>query len=332
MKINLPAAAATIAFAILTACSSGDSIHYRKCTGSVWATTYHITYRSAVNLDDSIYSVMNRVDDSLSPFSPTSVISRINSGADMATDSLVRRIFLASQRFNALSHGAFDPTVAPLVNLWGFGYRNIHTEPTAAQIDSALRYVGISQCSLQGNLVVKASDHTEFNFSAITKGYACDLIGEMMSRNGCDDYMVEIGGEMSLRGRNAHGDKWRVMIDAPIESDSAVVHSRMAVIEVTDAGIATSGNYRNYRHTAEGKVWHTINPATGYPAHTTTLSATVVAPDAMSADALATACMSMESDSAIAMIESLPATSVMLVRADSTGYRLLTSRGFPSIN
>lgn len=318
-----------IAAGIITGCDGMAS--YRKCEGAVWATSYHITYRSDRNLDDSIMSVMRMVENSLSPFSDSSLVSRINRGETDVADSLFCRVFLVSQDINRRSGGVFDPTVAPLVNLWGFGYRNNGGEPTAAQIDSARALVGIQQCHLNGNRVVKRGVLTEFDFSAITKGYGCDIIGEMLQRNGCSDFLIEIGGEVVASGSNLQGEKWRIMVDAPVESDTAVVHSRLAVIAVTDCGVATSGNYRNYRNTGSGKVWHTISPLTGYPARSETLSATVVAKDAMTADALATACMAMPVDSALAMIKTMPGTEALIVTASGSGYSLHTTPGFPEL-
>ncbi|MDE6116379.1 MAG: FAD:protein FMN transferase, partial [Duncaniella sp.] len=187
-------------------------------------------------------------------------------------------------------------------------------------------------------LIMKKSQSTEFNFSAITKGYGCDLVGEMLARNGANDYMVEIGGEIALAGRNPRDRAWRIMIDAPIDNDSAVVHERMAVIEPGTGGVATSGNYRNYKQTSAGKVWHTISPITGYPAHTDLLSATIIAPNAMLADAYATSCMAMSCDSAIKMLENIPYTEGLLVTLDSLYtpdsapiYKIRTTKGFPSL-
>lgn len=319
--------------AIALAAASCGRPDYRKCEGSVWATTYHITYKSDRMLDDSILAVMAEVEHSLSPFDDESLVTRINRNQSAETDTLLRRIFYASQRVNSLSHGAFDPTVAPLVNLWGFGYKDSGGEPAQAAIDSALTLVGIMQCRLEGSRMVKCHANTEFNFSAITKGYGCDLVGEMLRRNGCTDYMVEIGGEIALSGVNPRGEKWRIMIDEPVDNDTAVVHKRMAVVSVSDCGVATSGNYRNFRLTdgGKGKVWHTISPVTGRPAASSTLSATVIAPDAMTADALATACMAMQPDEAMAMIDALPDTEAMLV-VDGGGGSLVkrVSARFPA--
>ncbi len=304
---------------------------YNNCEGSVWATTYHITYSSNRMLDDSILSVMNSVEMSLSPFADSSLVSRINRNETDVTDSLFRRILEVSKEVNRISDGAYDPTVAPLVNLWGFGYKTSGQEPQQSMIDSALHLVGISDCYVADNRIVKQNPLTEFDFSSITKGYGCDLIGEMLQRNGCSDYIVEIGGEVSVKGKNPRGEPWRIMIDAPVENDTAVVHKRMAVIAVTDCGVATSGNYRNFRNTSNGKTWHTISPSTGYPVKTSTLSATIIAPDAMTADALATACMAMPLGSALKMIETLPDTEALLVTADESGYHMHTTTGFPEI-
>lgn len=278
---------------------------------------------------------------SLSPFNSNSLISRINRGENLAADSMLRRIFLASQEVNHNSYGAFDPTVAPLINLWGFGYSNSEIEPTQEAIDSIMPLVGIASCSLTAEgFIIKKTPRTEFNFSAITKGYGCDLIGEMLTRNGCTDFLVEIGGEIALTGYNPMGKNWRIMIDAPIDNDTAVVHERMAVIEPSNGGVATSGNYRNYKLTDTGKVWHTISTATGRPARTDLLSVTVVAPNAMLADAYATSCMAMRCDSAVAMLERTTGVDALLVMLDSTRpqnpdstpvYKTVTTSGFPSI-
>lgn len=313
-----------------SSCDTGGD--YRKCEGAVWATTYHITYRSPRMLDDSIISVMQQVENSLSPFAGNSLVSRINMNQTDRTDSLFRRIFIAAGEVNRLSGGAFDPTVAPLVNLWGFGYRDSGLEPTQESIDSALSLTGIGRCRLDGDRIVKPSPMTEFDFSAITKGYGCDLIGDMLRRNGCEDFIVEIGGEVTVSGVNHHGEPWRIMIDAPVENDTAIVHKRMAVISVTDCGVATSGNYRNYRLTSQGKAWHTISTVTGRPAETGTLSATVIAPDAMMADALATSCMAMSTEAALEMIGGISGVEALLVTIGPEGYIMHRTAGFPSVD
>jgi len=286
-----------------------------------------------VNLEDSIQRIFRRVEMSLSPFADSSLVSRINRGETNLTDSLFRHVFESSKRVNMLSGGLFDPTVSPLVNLWGFGFKKADHEPSEAEIEEALKHVGIQRCRIERDTIVRAGQSTEFNFSAITKGYGCDMIGEMLKQNGVNDYMIEIGGEIAVAGINPSGEKWRIMIDAPVENDSIAIHRQAALISISDCGLATSGNYRNFRDTKIGRVGHTINPLTGYPAQNSpTLSASVIAENAMLADALATACMAMLPDSAMKMIEKIPGAEVMLVLpGDTAEWKIAVSSGFPTI-
>lgn len=317
----------TILLSMLLSCNENGS--YRTADGGVWNTTYHISYHSERDLTDTILAAMREVELSLSPFNEKSLITAINHGDTTArADFNIRRVFEGSLKVNGYSHGAFDPTVAPLVNLWGFGYKNNSIEPTQEAIDSLLLTVGLADCAIDTTGIVRRKHPTtEFNFSAITKGYGCDRVGEALRRNGVEDYMVEIGGEIAALGKSARGSDWRIMIDAPIDNDTAVVHERMAVIAVTDCGVATSGNYRNYKLTPEGKIWHTISPVTGRPAETDLLSATIVAPTCMMADAMATACMAMSAGSAMSMLESTDGVEGLLVTADT----ILVSSKFPEI-
>lgn len=311
----------------LGACESKPG--YRSAEGGVWGTTYHITYRSDRDMHDSIIKVMKQVEQSLSPFSDSSLIASVNRGERVKADSLLARIFTESQLVNRDSHGAFDPTVAPLVNLWGFGYRDTGIEPTREAIDSMLGLVGIAECALDADgYIVKKHPGTEFNFSAITKGYGCDLVGDMLRRNGCEDYMVEIGGEIALGGESPRGGDWRIMIDAPVDCDTAIVHQKMAVVSLTGKGVATSGNYRNFRNTGNGgRTWHTISPVDGRPAVTDLLSVTVIAPSCMLADAYATASMARSAADALGMLDSLSGVEGLLVTRDT----VLVTSGFPAI-
>ncbi len=318
MRYNVIKELAIIAVVASIVSCSTPSI-YRQCDGATWGTTFHITYKSGTDLCDSIHNVMREVEMSLSPFNDSSLISRINRGETVVADSMLKTVFLKSQDINIRSNGMFDPTVSPMINMWGFGYKKSTGTPSKAKIDSMLLTIGIDKCQLRSDgTISKPHPNTEFNFSAITKGYGCDMIAEMFKRNGCNDYMIEIGGEIVVGGKNSHNSLWRIMIDTPIENDTAIVHERMAVIELTNrCGIATSGNYRNYRLTNNGRVWHTIDPTTGYPINSLTLSATVIAPTAMEADALATACMTLSVDNAMMMIEEYPNASALLITADS---------------
>ena len=316
-----PGAVALMAALCLALCSCGGSREpeYRKAEGMAWGTTYHITYKNARDLADTIAAEIARIDSTLSPFCPGSLISRVNAGdTTVRADRGLAEVMALSQRVCRISGGAFDPTVAPLVNLWGFGYAQGAADvPDSTAIDSALRSVGILDCSVTPDgRVIKKSPATEFNFSAVAKGYGVDRVAEALRRCGCEDYMVEIGGEIALRGRNSRGEDWHIQIDAPESGpDGEVVHNSMALLALTDCCIATSGNYRNYRSTSAGTVGHTISPATGRPVATSTLSATIIAPDCALADALATASMAMPADSARAMLEAEGVRAILAVAA-----------------
>lgn len=318
------------------------SERYRFASGSTWGTFYNITYRSDRDLHDSIRAVMAQVDSSLSMFNPRSVVSAVNARRTSEVDHLFADVFTQSVRVNRLSHGAFDPTVAPLVNIWGFGSKgDVTAPPTAARIDSLLRGVGIHRCTLDtaASGVIRVSmpsATTAFDFSAIAKGYGCDLVARMLRRNGCSDYLVEIGGEVALSGTNDRGEKWRLQIDAPVEN-RAGEHRRAAMVQLTGCGVASSGNYRNYRSDSSGtRYGHTISPVTGRPYRTELLAVTVIAPTTMEADALATAAMSMTVDEAREMIDSLPSAEALFITAPSQAasghFTLRHTKGFPRLN
>ena len=330
MKIHKLSSVATVAAALCLMGLSCRHRQYRTYDGAVWGTTFHIVYESGRELEDSVMAQIRRVEMSLSAFESASTVSAINSGADGRVDNLFELVFDEACRVNRLSNGMFDPTVGPLVDLWGFGRKSgVSAEPDSADVAAALKGVGISRCRIDNGLLVKADSATQFDFSAIAKGLGVDCVAEMLSRNGCTNYMVEIGGEVATKGVNAKGDTWRIQIDAPIDDASGTVHSQLSVISLADRSIATSGNYRNYRDYASGRVGHTISPITGMPIATATLSASVCAPSCMTADALATACMAMPADEALKMIESQDGVEALIVVAQPGGYRVLTTSHFP---
>ncbi len=326
-----------IALLAMTGCTQRPTWYH--CTGSVWNTLYSIDYLADRPLDDSIQTVLRQVELSVSAFNPNSTVTRINqSEQPAATDPMFAEVFSASQEISRCSGGLFDPTVAPLVNLWGFGYKGDgDTIPSDDAIARAMQSVGIGQCRLSNDTVYKKSPETQFNFSAIAKGYGCDCVAAMLTRNGCRNYKVAIGGEIALNGHNTRDTEWRIMIDAPVACDTAIHHESLGIIPLSHGGIATSGSYRNYRDTPQGRRSHTINPTTGYPMEAADeanrqVSATVIASSAMEADGLATACMAMRADSAILMIERTPGAEALLV-IPGHGVEWILSRtsGFPDM-
>ena len=189
-----------------------------------------------------------------------------------------------------LTGGAFDITVAPLVNAWGFGFDPSSDKKwlSAAEIDSIKQFVGYKKVWIEDSVVVKADPRVRLDASAIAKGYGCDLVAEYLRAKGCKNFMVDIGGELVVSGVNPHGKKWRVGVSKP---ENTTENNVVVVLEVTDCAVATSGNYRQFYQTEDGMVGHTIDPRTGRPAVNNIVSATIIAPTCMEADALATAAM-----------------------------------------
>ena len=319
-------------FLIMMANGCSHQPSYRYYEGEVWHTRFHITYKSLIDLTDSIDDIFYEVEMSLSPFVDSSAISRINRNETMITDTLIRKVFLTSVEINRLSGGSFDPTVAPLVNLWGFGYLETDSSPSLEDVGDALATVGLNDCAIDSNgFMVKKTPETQFNFSAITKGLGCDMIADMLVRNEVDDYIVEIGGEIVMKGVNEQGHRWAVQIDSPVVGDSVALSIPFAVIKPGDCGLATSGNYRNFHRDQSGEriIGHTISPLTGYPVYSSLVSATVIASDCITADALATACMAMSVDSAVAMIEARPESSALFIIYENQSLVPLATSGFP---
>lgn len=326
-KISLTARLSIAALVAVVLCGCSREGEYRTIEGMIWNTAYHITYCSDKELSDSVIAELQKVEESVSVFTPGSVVDRVNASEEMAVDSIFAEVYRSSLRISRESEGYFDPTLAPLIEAYGFAGKEGRI-PDAAATDSIISFVGIEKSSLLDGVLRKSDPRLRFNFSAIAKGYGCDAVGAMLRRNGCNDYLVEIGGEIAASGENASGGAWRIQVDKPVFSADSVVHSAQLVIEITDCGVATSGNYRNYRDDGSGRrVGHTFDPHTGAPAVNDMLSATIVAPDCMDADAYATACMAMGFDKACAMVRRLR-LKALLINSDG---KVWMSEGFKQI-
>lgn len=300
---------------LLTAGTACKRSEYNRSEGLIWNTAYHITFKGDKALEDSIITVLEEVGKSLNVFDSTSLVSRINRNETTLVDKHFKRVFQASLDANKRSDGMFDPTLSPLITAWGFGPGHTPTSDTL-DIQQIMEYVGLRKTSLHGDTLVKQNPEITFNFSAVAKGYACDAVAEMLRRNEVTDFLVEIGGEINAAGVSPAMTQWKVSVDRPVVSDS-IIHDSSAIIKLTEAGLATSGNYRNF-HKANGNIFgHTISPLTGRPVKTDVVSATIIAPSAMMADAIATACMASGSDAAKEMIEA-GGYEALLILADST--------------
>lgn len=274
----------------------------QRCGGMAFGTFYHITYRHHISLDDSIEATLALVDKSLSPFNPASTISAVNENRDLHADAMLSEVFSLAKTVSRRTFGAFDITVAPLVNLWGFGFKNMDNV-SPRSVDSLRAFVGIDKVSLQDGIITKTTPSLMLDCSAIAKGYGVDAVGRMLERNGVLSYMVEIGGEVRVRGCNPNGQPWNIGISTPQDDTLAQNDDIQQVLSITDLSLATSGNYRNFYVKDHKKYAHTIDPRTGYPVQHNILSATVLAADCATADAYATAFMVLGLDSARLILE-----------------------------
>ena len=237
-------------------------------------------------------------------------------------------MYYEAQAISQLSDGAFDITVAPLVNAWGFGTSQVKGErlEVRGKIDSLKAFVGYRNIQLEGHTLLKNDERIVLDASAIAKGYACDVIAQLLRQHGVENLLVDIGGEVVLKGYNDKGQAWRVGITRPTIDATGAEKELQEVIASTDLCMATSGNYLQYYYQDGQRRSHTIDPRSGYPVEHSLLSATVVASSCMRADALATACMVLGADKAMEMIEKTEDASCYLILADRDSLRVATSQ------
>jgi FAD:protein FMN transferase len=287
--------------------------------GNTMGTTYNITYLDPTERDfkESIDSLLLVFNQSLSTYIPDSELSKFNQGDTLYFGlPYFLPVLQSSKTVFEITGGAFDPTVGPLVNLWGFG-------PTGPQIkdsvniDAMLDLVGFNKISFDSASVRKSKPGIYLDFSAIAKGYGVDVVAEFLQGKGIENLLVEIGGELVARGVNEKGELWKVGINRPEELGRA--DDLYSIVALENKGMATSGNYRNYYESGGIKISHTINPATGRPVNHNLLSATVLAEDCMTADAYATAMMVMGTEKAIELQKSQNLFEIFLIYNDSTG-------------
>lgn len=294
------------------------STPYQKDTGFVFGTVYNITYQNDKNLKKDIEDALKKVDYSLSPFNKQSVISKINRNESVKADKMFTDVFTLAEKISEETDGAFDITVAPLVNAWGFGFKN-DVQPTKHTIDSLKQLIGYNKVSLKDGIVRKDDDRIMLDCSAIAKGYACDVVADLLHDKGVDNFMVEIGGEIVTHGINDKRLPWKIGVTKPVDDSLNTNQELQTVLNVTNKAMATSGNYRNFYYKNGKKYAHTIDPKTGRPVQHNILSATVLADDCASADAYATAFMVMGLDKAKAVLDKHPELMAYFIYSDDNG-------------
>ena len=280
---------------------------------------YQVKYLSANGISyqtevDSLLAVFNQA---LSTYVPTSEISRFNQSDSLVFETgFMFPVLETSQYIHQITGGAFDPTVGPLVNAWGFG-PNKQPSADTAKVDSLLTFVGFNKIQFTSTYVTKGVAGMYLDFSAVAKGYAVDLVGNYLATKAVENFMVEIGGEVTCRGKNEKGEFWLIGINNP--DLEAAGEGIAATVGLDNRAMATSGNYRNFYVLNGKKYAHTIDPASGRPVQHSLLSATVFASDCMTADALATACMVMGVEKSVALFEAHKELDAILIFSADNG-------------
>lgn len=313
-----------VVFGVFFGCKRGQSskIIENRNNGPALGTSYSIIYFSNKKLDyqkeiDSVFTVINQ---SLSTYIPNSDISKINDGdSTLKIDHMFTDVFLLSKEINVKTSGYFDPTVGVLVNAWGFGPGK-KIELDSVKVDSLLQYVGFNKVELTNEGTVrKQSPSIYFDFNAIAKGYSIDRLAAMLEGKGVENYLIEVGGEITAKGKNILKDKnWVVGINDPQIEDRTEYKAAVALKNVS---MASSGNYRHFRIdsiTGE-KYVHTLNPKTGYTKNAKVLATTVIADNCAKADGYATAFMAMDLDESKKILEKDSTLEVYMVYLDENG-------------
>ena len=291
---------------------------YQKSTDFIFGTSYSVIYQCDSDLSQSIKNELMKVDRSLSPFNEHSVITAVNNNQEVVLDNMFQEVFQKAMAISRETDGAFDITVAPLVNAWGFGFKN-GTQPDRRQVDSLREMIGYEKLSLVNGKVQKKDPRMMLDCSAIAKGYGTDMVARLLKERGVQNYMVEIGGEIVTKGVNAQRVPWKIGVTKPDDDSLSVGNELQTILNVTDKAMATSGNYRRFYYKGGKRFAHTIDPKTGYPVQHNILSATVLADDCATADAYATSFMVMGMEGAKRVLERHPELMAYLIYDDGHG-------------
>jgi len=311
--------------------SCQNNLTYQYHEGFAEGTTFHIYYQSNNDYNNAIDSLLNYFESILSTYKSTSLISQFNRQTKDTFETnkaLFWNMINTAAKINKETNGAFDITVAPLVNAYGFGFTDT-LNIDAALIDSLLQYVGMDKLIIDGNKLIKTNPHIQIDGNAIAKGQSVDFIADFFESKGIKNYLVEIGGEVRGKGINKHGEPWQIGIDSPVDNNSSIEINTLAVLSLKNKAVATSGNYRRFYYKNGLRYSHTINPKTGYPVNHTLLSSSVMADKCIIADAYATAFMVMGLNKAKIFLKTHPDIDVYLIYGkENNQYQTFASKGF----
>lgn len=293
-----------VSISILFSCNESKKSNYVYVEGFAQGGTFHIKYKVA---NDTIpvnefYNVLNQINTSLSVYDSNSVISRVNrNDTTVELDRFFTEIFRESYKIYQLTDGAFDITVAPLVRYWGFLPQSVALP--SSKVDSLLQFVGMDKIQIKQQRLWKAHPNVQLDVNGIAQGFTVDKLSMLLESKNIHDYMIEVGGEVKVKGKNPEGKMWKVGIDKPIENSNELNRELQTILHITDVSLATSGSYRKFVEKDGIKYSHTINPKTGQPTFHRLLSVTILHPSCTFADAMATAIMVMGLDKGMKFIK-----------------------------
>lgn len=327
--------AAAIACWVVSTSAANRHLSRHEINGYAQGTTYAITYyaREGVVLKSSIDSVLAVIDSSMSLYKPYSLINRIN-GADNAVrieDPHFLCVLRRSFDLYRQSDGLFDITVAPLVQLWGFGATPPSQLPDSTAVIRTKACVGMDKVKLRGRRLIKQLPCVKLDMNGIAQGYSVDVLAEYLESRGVRHYLVELGGELRVKGPKPDGTPFRVGIERPgqREGEGSVIND---VVEIQEGAITTAGSYRKFLQDGDRRVSHHIDPKSGYPFATGIVSATVYGKDAMTTDGFDNVMMAMPVEDAIAFVNRLDGMEVFIVYKDERGWvRDTMSTGFEKL-
>ncbi|MEZ5195474.1 MAG: FAD:protein FMN transferase [Bacteroidales bacterium] len=318
---------------LFNSCNPSKDPTLVKFNGQIQGTYYAVTYydKDGRNLQIEIDSLLKEFDHTASMWVDNSIISKINRNdptVEINQDFI--RLFDLSNEVYQRSMGAFDPTIGPLVNAWGFGFAD-RMKVDQHVIDSLLPLVDFAKVRLEGNIISKADERIQFDFNAIAQGYSVDLLGAFLEENRITNYLLDIGGEVLAKGKKPRGESWRVGIEKPLDN-ATYGEGLKAIVKLNDKALATSGNYRKFYEEEGVRYSHTIDPKTGYPVQHTLLSVSVLAGDCASADAYATVFMVMGLEKSKAFLNDSQNMEAYFIYSDELGnLRTYFTQGFKEI-
>lgn len=310
-------------FCVAITLASCSDLQFHHIDGNAFGTYYAVTYKGKDNpdLQPAIDSILNQVNNDFSIFNEQSLISQINDNKEVALSNDFIEVFNIAQKIGQETEGAFEMTIGPLVNLWGFGKNERQSDISQEEIDSILQYVGYWKINIQNQKIIKENPYIRLDFNALAKGYAVDKVANLLVSRGYADCLVDIGGEIVAKGKKYRDEEWNIGIQEPTETRDGEMRSAQT-FHLCDKATATSGNYRNYFEENGQRFTHIINPKTGHPEKSNLLSVTVIADRCVTADAYATAFMVMGMDKTKKFLRNHPEITCVFIYDDHGKYKL----------